>query len=73
MNAAKRIEKQRNEIENYLRKKNQNDWIIYSDSDEIPNLGKLNFAKTSEKIILFKQKKFHYKFNLVLKDHDWFG
>ena len=73
LNAAKRIEKQRNEIENYLRKKNQNDWIIYSDSDEIPNLGKLNFAKTSEKIILFKQKKFHYKFNLVLKDHDWFG
>ena len=45
LNAAKRIEKQRNEIENYLRKKNQNDWIIYSDSDEIPNLGKLIFPK----------------------------
>ena len=73
LNAAKRIEKQRNEIINYLEKKDKNDWVIYSDSDEIPNLSKIDLKNTQSKIVLFKQKVFHYKFNLVLDSHDWFG
>ena len=73
LNAAKRIEKQRNEIVSYFSKRNDNDWIIYSDSDEIPNLSKINLKSVNKKIILFKQKVFHYKFNLLLDSHAWFG
>ena len=73
LNAAKRIEKQRNELINYLETKDKNDWVIYSDSDEIPNLSKIDLKNTQSKIVLFKQKVFHYKFNLVLDSHDWFG
>tara|TARA_B110000305_G_C19315238_1_gene576072 strand:+ start:232 stop:1128 length:897 start_codon:yes stop_codon:yes gene_type:complete len=73
LNAAKRIEKQRNEIISYFDEKNKDDWIIYSDSDEIPNFSKINLKKINKKIVLFKQKVFHYKFNLVLEAHDWFG
>jgi len=73
LNAAKRIEKQRNELINYLETKDKNDWVIYSDSDEIPNLSKIDLKSIKSKIVLFKQKVFHYKFNLVLDSHDWFG
>ena len=73
LNATKRIEKQRNKIISYLEKNNPNDWIIYSDSDEIPDLSKIDLKKSEKKIILFKQKIFHYKFNLVLNTYDWYG
>ena len=73
LNAAKRIEKQRNQIISHFDKNNSNDWIIYSDSDEIPDLSKINLKQTNQKIILFKQKVFHYKFNLNLNSYDWFG
>jgi len=72
-NAAKRIEKQRNLAISHLDESNSNDWIIYSDSDEIPNLSKIQLKESKKKIILFKQKVFHYKFNLLLDSHDWFG
>ena len=72
-NAAKRIEKQRNHSISHLDESNSNDWIIYSDSDEIPNLSKIQFKESKKKIVLFKQKVFHYKFNLLLDSHDWFG
>ena len=73
LNASKRIKKQRDEIVSCFDKSNDNDWIIYSDSDEIPDLSKINLRKVNKKIVLFKQKMFHYKFNLVLETHDWFG
>ena len=38
LNAAKRIQKQRNQIALHFDKYNSNDWVIYSDSDEIPDL-----------------------------------
>ena len=73
LNAARRIEKQRNHAILHLDKKNSDDWIIYSDSDEIPNLSKIQLKESKKKIVLFKQKVFHYKFNLLLNSHDWFG
>ena len=73
LNAAKRIKKQRNEIISYFDNANDNDWIIYSDSDEIPDLSKINLRNTNKKIVLFKQKFFYYKFNLILESQDWFG
>ena len=73
LNAAKRIEKQRNEIITYFNETNNDDWIIYSDSDEVPDFSKINLKNINKKIVLFKQKVFHYKFNLILKTHDCFG
>jgi len=73
LNAAKRIEKQRNEIISYFKEPNKNDWIIYSDSDEIPELSKIDLKSINKKIVLFKQQVFYYKFNLVLDNYNWFG
>jgi beta-1,4-mannosyl-glycoprotein beta-1,4-N-acetylglucosaminyltransferase len=73
LNAAKRIEFQRNALSKVFDNKNYNDWIIYSDSDEIPNLENINFDKVKEKFLLFKQNMFYYKFNLNLPKIDWYG
>ena len=73
LNAAYRIQFQRNYINKYLRQFSPNDWIIYSDSDEIPNLDKIDLRKCEKKVIVFKQLFFYYKFNLSLKSYDWFG
>lgn len=73
LNAAYRIQFQRNYINKYLRQFSPNDWIIYSDSDEIPNLNKIDLRKCEKKVIVFKQLFFYYKFNLSLKSYDWFG
>ena len=73
LNAANRIQFQRNYISKYLKKFSPNDWIIYSDSDEIPNLNKIDLHKCEKKVIVFKQLFFYYKFNLSLTSYDWFG
>ena len=73
LNAAKRIQKQRNQIALHFDKYNSNDWVIYSDSDEIPDLSKINLRESKKKIILFNQKVFHYKFNLILNSYNWYG
>ncbi len=73
INAQKRIFHQRETIFNEVKKNNKDDWVIYSDSDEIPNLEKFNLKNCKNKFVLFKQKLFYYKFNLCLPSHDWFG
>lgn len=73
LNAAKRIEFQRNSIIKLFNKKNNEDWVIYSDSDEIPNLKNTNFRSNKNKVILFKQSVSYYRFNLALPDYNWFG
>ena len=73
LNAAKRIEFQRNALSKAFKCVNQDDWIIYSDSDEIPNLENINLNGIDEKIILFKQDMFYYKFNLVIPNFKWSG
>ena len=73
LNAAKRIELQRNSLAQVFDKINYEDWIIYSDSDEIPNLTNLNFREINKKFLLFKQSMFYYKFNLSLPMLDWYG
>ena len=72
-NSLKRMEFQRNKIAEALTNANPEDIIMYSDSDEIPNLEKINFKDLKEKVIIFKQKMFYYKFNLVLKNFSWYG
>ena len=73
MNAAKRIRHQRNEIVKVLSGNDPNDWIIYSDSDEIPNLKDFDLKKCKNKIVLFNQLLTYYKFNLSLSGYEWFG
>jgi beta-1,4-mannosyl-glycoprotein beta-1,4-N-acetylglucosaminyltransferase len=52
---------------------NQDDIIIISDLDEIPNLEKIDFKIISQKLIFFKQKMFYYKLNLFHKSLPWYG
>ena len=73
LNASRRIEHQRNKIISNFNEKNLEDWIIYSDSDEIPNLENFDLRNNKNKIVLFNQNVFHYKFNLLLAGHEWFG
>ena len=47
--------------------------ILISDVDEIPNLENLDLSKINQKIILFKQDMFYYKFNLKLPNLTWTG
>ena len=73
INSIKRINHQRDYISNNLEKFNDEDIIMYSDNDEIPNLKEINFKKIKEKIILFKQKTFYYKLNLQHPLLNWYG
>ena len=63
---------QRNSIMKGLKNANDNDLIILSDADEIPDLNKLNEFKS--KYAVFSQKMFMYKLNLLnLKENNWHG
>ena len=73
MNAVKRENFQRNMIKKGLTSAKDNDLILISDIDEIPNLKNINFKKIKEKIILFNQMMIYYKFNLKLNNLNWYG
>ena len=72
-NAAYRENGQRNFIQTGLNKAKNNDLILISDVDEIPNLVNLDLNTISEKIIFFQQDMFYYKFNLQLPGLIWVG
>ncbi len=72
-NAILRENGQRNEVLKGLETAKDDDIILISDVDEIPNLERLDLSKIQEKIILFKQDMFYYKFNLKLPNLDWTG
>ena len=73
MNAVHRENGQRNFIMDGLKDANDEDIILVSDVDEIPNLNQVNFKNIKEKIILFKQDMFYYKLNLKLPNMEWTG
>ena len=68
-----RIKEQRNHISRFLSKYSPEDFLIYSDNDEIPDLKNFDFQKIKKDVVIFKQKIFYYKFNLILPGIDWFG
>ena len=73
-NAIKRIAFQRNTLMKTVEQlASPNDFIFYSDNDEIPNME--NFAKYKETndIVIFEQKLFYYKFNLLFDRIFWYG
>ena len=64
---------QRNSIVRGLKNANDNDLVILSDVDEIPNLNKLDEFDRN-KYAVFSQKMFMYKLNLLnLKENNWHG
>lgn len=73
LNAYHRENGQRNFIINGLKEANENDIILISDVDEIPNLENINFDTFDDKIIFFRQSMFYYKFNLKLPNLIWTG
>ena len=73
LNAAYRENGQRDYLTNGLQNADDDDLILISDVDEIPNLQNLDKKNINNKIILFKQDMFYYKFNLKLPDLIWTG
>ena len=72
-NAHKRENFQRNLISKGLEKANEDDLIMISDVDEIPNLKDLNVARVNNKIVIFEQNIFYYKLNRYLEGFTWHG
>ena len=72
-NAAYRENGQRNFLANGLNRAEKEDLILISDVDEIPNLKNLDLKNVKEKLLLFKQDMFYYKFNLRMPNLIWSG
>ncbi len=72
-NSIKRENFQRNQIIKGLKNASEDDWIIVSDVDEIPNLEKINLEKIKNRLVFFKQNMMYYKFNLQYEDFVWIG
>ena len=65
---------QRNKLIDGLQNAHQEDLIILSDSDEIPDLEKLSEIRKDKKFIAFSQKMFMYKLNLQnIEESNWIG
>ena len=73
LNGYKRDNYQREMAQEAIKKINPEDWIFINDIDEIPNLEKINFKNIKNKLVLFQQKLFYYKFNLLYPSIPWFG
>jgi beta-1,4-mannosyl-glycoprotein beta-1,4-N-acetylglucosaminyltransferase len=73
LNGYARDNYQRNNLNRGLKNIDDEDIIIISDLDEIPNLQGVNFKNIKEKINIFKQKMFYYKLNLYIEDFVWHG
>jgi len=72
-NSNKREHFQRNGAMESLKNLAPEDIILINDIDEIPNLDGFDFNKINKKIIIFKQKVFLYKFNLLYEGLCWHG
>ena len=72
-NSLKRIELSYDYMANALNIALDNDLIILSDNDEIPNLGSKKFKNSNKDIFIFKQLFFYYKFNLFYDLVPWHG
>jgi len=73
MNSIRRIAHQRDQLMECLNEAGEEDFIFYSDNDEIPNFENLDLNSNEKNIIIFKQKLFYYKFNLLCDRIDWYG
>ena len=72
-NSLKRIALSYDESLKELKNFSNNDFIMLSDNDEIPNLNSEDFLKNNNSIVLFNQLFFYYKFNLLYDKMIWPG
>lgn len=72
-NAWKRENLQRNQISVGLSDAQEEDWVIISDLDEIPNLSGIKLKDINDNLVFFKQDMMYYKFNLRLENYTWIG
>jgi len=73
LNSIKRIEQSYNFMEKGIKSSEENDLILISDNDEIPNLKSIDFKKNNKDYLIFKQFFFYYKFNYLYDKMFWFG
>ena len=64
---------QRENLSRGIQGASDDDIILISDLDEIPDLSKINLSTINNKIIIFEQKIFYYKLNLFYEDYTWLG
>ena len=64
---------QRENLKKGLKDTLDEDLILISDLDEIPNLDEIDFTKIKNDILIFEQKMFYYKLNLFYEDFVWQG
>ena len=64
---------QRENLKKGLNEILDNDLVLISDLDEIPNLEELKLSEVNNNIIIFQQKMFYYKLNLFYKELTWNG
>jgi beta-1,4-mannosyl-glycoprotein beta-1,4-N-acetylglucosaminyltransferase len=72
-NSLKRVNQSYNYMLHGIEKASDDDLIILSDNDEIPNLGSKEFKNSKKKLFIFKQLFFYYKFDLLYDLMPWFG
>ena len=72
LNSWERESFQRNQINKGLIESKNEDIVIISDIDEIPNLKKINFSEIGEYIYAFSQTHTMYKLNLI-RNEKWIG
>ena len=72
-NSLKRIHQSYNYMLHGIKEASDNDLIILSDNDEIPNLGSKQFQNSKKELFIFKQLFFYYKFDLLYDLIPWFG
>jgi len=64
---------QRENLSRGLKETLDNDVILISDLDEIPNLDKVDLGKINNDIYIFQQRMFYYKLNLYYENFSWLG
>ena len=72
-NSNKREHHQREMAQKSLDEASPNDIILVNDVDEIPNLEEIDFKSIKKRLIIFKQKMYYYKFNLLYEGMVWHG
>ena len=73
LNSVKRIELSYDYMAKAISNIAEDDLVILSDNDEIPNLDSKQFQNCKKNVILFKQLFFYYKFNLYYDLVPWYG
>ena len=73
LNSIKRIEQSYEYMQKGIADAKDEDLIMLSDNDEIPNLKSYTFQKSKKDFFIFNQLLFYYKFNYFYELMPWYG